>query len=151
MFVEQLSRQLNHNIDQATFVKGWNAIYMDIVPGIDELLESLKEKYRIVALTNTNLTHSKVWKGKYSSTLRYFEKVFSSCEMGTRKPEKHAYTTVLKFLGTTAEETIFLDDNQEYTESAKELGMEAVCVASFDQMVNDLKELLIDDLILQQK
>lgn len=140
-FIEDISQQLNYDFDESTFEKGWNSIYMNTFGGIDNLLATLKENYRLVALTNTNIIHSKEWKRKYKDTLQHFEKVFSSHEIRTRKPETKAFQTVLDYLDLPAQRTIFLDDNEEYVMKAKQLGINAVWVTSYNQMIEGLKKL----------
>lgn len=139
-FMESVSEQLNYKFDYATFEKGWNAIYLNIIRDIDHLLIELKRNYRIVALTNTNSAHALVWPEKYSDNLRHFEKIFSSHEMGIRKPEAKAFQTVLDCLNISAQQTIFLDDKEEYIEGAEQLGINTVLVTSYSQMLNGLKK-----------
>jgi putative hydrolase of the HAD superfamily len=77
-------------------------------------------------LTNTNTIHNRIWRLKYADTLRHFEKIFSSHEIETRKPERESYQIVLDYLNCKPTETIFLDDNLENILGAKNLGMATV-------------------------
>lgn len=137
-FIGSISKQLNYEFDGVAFETGWNEIYMDVISDIDSVLSGLKDRYRLVALTNTNQIHAKVWKGKYADTLRHFEKIFSSYEIGTRKPEAKAFQTVLDYLNLAPEQTVFLDDSPEYINRARGLGINAILVTSYDQMISDL-------------
>jgi putative hydrolase of the HAD superfamily len=120
-FINSVSQQLNYKFEDAAFEKGWNAIYMDTFSNINNLLAELKKHYRLVALTNTNQIHAKVWVEKYSGTLQQFEMVFSSHEIGARKPEAKAFQIVLDYLNLSPEQTIFLDDKAEYINGAKQM------------------------------
>jgi len=140
-FRQYISRQINYNLTELEFEQGWNAIYRDTIDGIDNLLNGLRQSYRIAALTNTNETHSKIWKVKYKETLNLFEKVFSSHEIKTRKPEESAYQNCLDYLGVTPEMVLFLDDKVEYIEGAAKLGIDSILVDSFEQMESDLEGL----------
>lgn len=137
-FRKNISQLLNYNLTVGEFEHGWNAIYGDIIDGLDNLLIGLKKQYRIIALTNTNETHSKFWKVKYKSTLALFEKVFSSHEMKFRKPEFGAYYICLDYLALTPNKVLFLDDKAENIEGARRVGIDSVLITSFNQMVNDL-------------
>ncbi len=90
-----VSKRLDIALPDEDFDKGWCDIYLDTYNGIEILLADLKRHYKLVALTNTNIIHDKVWRVKYADTLEYFEKIFSSPELKTRKPEKKAYQIVL--------------------------------------------------------
>ena len=86
-----ISLQLNFQLTKTQFEDGWNAIYGSTIKGIEDLLNSLKPNYKLIALTNTNITHAPVWREKYRNTLTHFEKVFSSHELKARKSEPESY------------------------------------------------------------
>jgi glucose-1-phosphatase len=141
-FRKQLSEKLGLDISDELFDQGWCSIYLDTYPGIESHLKELKKNYRLIALSNTNSIHEKVWSVKYASVLQHFEKVFSSHHMRTRKPEATCYLRVLKDCNLNVSEVIFLDDNAGNTEGAKKLGIHSVLVSSTDQMITELEEIL---------
>lgn len=55
----------------------------------------------------------------------YFDGIFSSAELGFKKPDEKFYLKVLDLLKTQVEDMIFWDDDEENVESAKKLGMDA--------------------------
>ena len=137
-FRNTVSQRLNFQLSDEEFDACWCNLYLDIYPGIDDLLINLKQHYKLVALTNTNYIHDKVWRKKYAGTLTHFEKIYASHDMGTRKPEAQAYQLVLDYLGCDARETIFLDDNKNNVAGAKQLGIETILVTSFEQLKQEL-------------
>ncbi|HLG04291.1 MAG TPA: HAD family phosphatase [Bacteroidia bacterium] len=128
-------------LSQEEFEQGWNSIYLDIFPGINQLLKSLLKKYRLVSLTNTNSVHAKAWSVLYEEQLALFERIFCSFEIGTRKPEKMAYNIVLEYLRLPAEETLMLDDKPGNIMGAAGAGIKGICVKSTSQMKSDLENL----------
>jgi FMN phosphatase YigB (HAD superfamily) len=44
------------------FDRGWNCIYLDVVPGIESILTELRKHLRLVVLTNTNGIHAPEWR-----------------------------------------------------------------------------------------
>lgn len=141
-FRTEIARRLGLRLTDQAFDEGWCALYLDPYEGINELLSNLKTQYRLVALTNTNSIHAQVWKPKYRDSLRYFDKVFSSYELGARKPEGQAYQSVLDYLGTKPERTVFLDDSPANIAGAAKLGIKTILVESPKQMQADLVKLL---------
>ena len=141
-FRTEVSRRLGLQLTDQAFDEGWCALYLDPYEGVNELLSNLKSQYRLVALTNTNSIHAQVWKPKYEEVLTHFDKVFSSHELGARKPEKQAYQSVLNYLGTKPERAIFLDDSPVNIEGAAQLGIKAILVESPQQMQSDLNQLI---------
>lgn len=138
LFRKNIMNKLEFKISDEEFDNGWNSMYRELVPGIAYLLQELKSTYRLVALTNTNEIHAQTWPILYSSVLGYFEKIFSSHEIGARKPEKKAYETVLNYLGLDPHRIIFFDDNPEFVRAAAEMNIESICVTSFRQMVVEM-------------
>lgn len=138
-FRKAVMQRLDISLPDAGFDAGWCDLYLDAYPGIDALLINLKPHYRLVALTNTNAIHEPVWRQRYASLLSHFEKIFTSHEMGTRKPEALSYKLVLDFLECSADEVLFLDDKEENTRGAEELGISTILVTSFEQMKNELR------------
>jgi putative hydrolase of the HAD superfamily len=141
-FRTEVSRRLGFQLTDQAFDEGWCALYLDPYEGVNEVLSNLKNQYRLVALTNTNSIHAQVWKPKYQESLAHFDKVFSSHELGARKPEKQAYQSVLNYLGTKPERAIFLDDSPVNIEGAAQLGIKAILVESPQQMQRDLNQLI---------
>lgn len=137
-FRAEVSQRLDLKLSDEAFDKGWCDIYLDVYNGIDNLLVDLKRNYKLVALTNTNIIHDRVWKAKYADTLRHFEKVFCSHELKTKKPESKAYQIVLDYLQVKPQQTIFLDDNINNIKGAAELGIGTILVKSQKQMRDEL-------------
>lgn len=139
LFRKDIMNKLELKMSDEDFDNGWNSIYMELVPGIEQLLQELRSTYRLVALTNTNEIHAKKWRILYSSVLEYFEKVFSSHEIGARKPEQKAYETVLNYLGLNPNRTIFFDDNPEFVRAAAAMDITSIRVTSFTQMTDEMR------------
>ena len=139
-FRTMLSQKLNISLTDEDFDKGWCNLYMDAYKDIDNLLISVKRNYKIVALTNTNVIHSKVWPVKYAHVLQHFEKIFSSHEMAKRKPEPKAYKMVLDYLQCKPSEAIFLDDNIDNITGAKKIGIATIWVTSQETMRTELEK-----------
>lgn len=140
-FRHEISKRLDLEINDQEFDKGWCDLYLETYTGIDDLLAALQKNYKLVALTNTNIIHHKVWKIKYAHTLAYFQKIFSSYEIRERKPDQKAFQIVLDYLHVAPHKTVFPDDNIEKINTAKKLGLKTILVTSFEQMTNDLHEI----------
>jgi len=141
-FRKETNEKLGMNLSDKDFDEGLCSLYLDLCEGIDELLDKLKQNYRVIALSNTNSIHKRAWSVKYKDTMRKFEKIFCSNELNTRKPEKEIYTIALSYLQLEPDEVIFLDDNEENIQAAKNLGIKTILVKSPEQMRNELEIIL---------
>ncbi|MCP9757128.1 HAD family phosphatase [Lacihabitans sp. CCS-44] len=123
-----LSYPLNdQEIDQA-----WNALLLDVPKKRLDFLESLKMKYPIYLLSNTNNIHieqcRQYFRTKFGITNfeTIFNETFLSYKMGLWKPEYKIYDAVINKIGLKPQEILFLDDNQDNTDAASDLGIQCI-------------------------
>ena len=118
------------NIPKTDLIKAWNAVLLDFpqrrLDFLTELAQS--QKYRLFLLSNTNDLHIKWVQGSlgdefYSKFKNAFEQFYLSHEINFRKPDVEIYEFVLKENDLIAEETLFVDDLKENTDSADTLGI----------------------------
>lgn len=86
--------------------------------------DDLKPHYKIGLLSNaaTDWLDSlfEPWQ------VELFDEKVLSYQIGTTKPDPRMYQAVIERLGVTAEECVFIDDNQSFCEAAQALGMHTV-------------------------
>jgi glucose-1-phosphatase len=131
-------------ISDEDFDRGWNSIYLDLLPNIESLLLQLKHKTRLLVLTNTNEIHAKEWRVRYSDILKYFEKIFASHEIGARKPSPESFNKILDYLDTTPDRVAFFDDLSDNVEGALSIGISSFVVNSPYEVSEKLKQLGLD-------
>lgn len=121
----------------------WNAMLLGIPKAKLDLLQRLKEQYRVFLLSNTNPIHLEYINFRIlpeaagvNSLDNYFHKSYYSHFMGKRKPEASIFQQVLDENGLAAEETLFLDDNAGNVEGAKKVGLQTVHVTHPDLVLD---------------
>ena len=134
----EFNTQTHLNLSLEEFDRCWNAIYLDAFEGIDELLIHLNKTYRVVALSNTNILHTNDWLIRYKDTVKHFEKIFASNEIGARKPDNEAFQIVLDYLEMQPHEVIFIDDNFKNIQGAEAMGIKTIHVCSYPLMLIEL-------------
>ena len=77
-----------------------------------------------------------------------FHAIVISGEVGMRKPDREIFEHTLDLLGTTAEETVFVDDLLANVRAAAGFGLIGVHHTSYDETVTELEALF--DLPLRQ-
>ena len=136
-FVAQLSRILALHMDYAEFCKLWSSIFTDpLVP--EAMLEGLAARYRLVLLSNTNVTHFETIRENYRM-LRHFHDRILSYEVHAMKPRREIFQAALDRCGCRPEECFYTDDIAAYVEAAQRLGMDAVQFESLPQLERELK------------
>ncbi len=130
VYFAALRSSLRIDVPDAVLVRGWNAIYVDEVPGIREILRAAAERLPLYAFTNSNPTHYAFCSARYADVLKSFRKVFVSSELGVRKPERAAFEAIGVAIGVPLERILFFDDPPVNVEGARTIGMPAVLVRS---------------------
>ena len=133
---------LGTQLSDEEFDRGWNRIYLDVVPGIESMLTELRKYLRLVVLTNTNGIHAPEWRIRYSEILAHFEKIFASHEIGARKPGAEAFQIVLDHLKVNPDRVVFIDDRLENVRGAEAVGIKGIAVPTPSEVVENLQPLL---------
>lgn len=124
-------------------VAAWNAMILEFPIENLELLLSLKQKYRIFLLSNTNEIHIQKLHRTLSQTVSedtlvpYFERVYYSSDLNLRKPELEIFEKVCNDNGLERSKTVFIDDTLQHIEGAKKAGLQTI---HFQKGARHLKE-----------
>ncbi|MBR9920413.1 MAG: HAD family phosphatase [Bacteroidetes bacterium] len=129
-FIRGFREILGQNIPAKEIIRIWNALLAGITKERFELLENLRNDYRVFLLSNTNYTHIQ-WVYKYLKETwnitdwdnRFFDKPYYSHEINLRKPDREIYEYVLRDSNMNPSETLFIDDNKQNVLAAAELGI----------------------------
>jgi putative hydrolase of the HAD superfamily len=150
-FFFELKKSLKKPVTETQLLFAWNAMLLDFPGHRLELLNQLKQRYRIFLLSNTNETHINRFEKDlfqqhgYENLEPFFEKVYYSCRIGMRKPDREIFDFVLKENSLIASETIFIDDSPQHIEGALKAGIKAHLLSK----EKDIKS-LIEQLYLLQ-
>jgi glucose-1-phosphatase len=129
-YFASLRTSLGIDLTDAQFLEGWNAIFIDEVPGIAALLARASERLRLYAFTNTNPAHAACWSQRFSGALKTFRKIFVSSSIGLRKPDPKAFDFVVREIGVPANRIVFFDDSPANVDGARACGLQTVLVNS---------------------
>ena len=109
--------------------KAWISMLGEVPPYKLELLLSLRKRFNLFLLSNTNELHwewaeqnSFTYKG-YKHAEEYFDKVYLSYKLHLQKPDIAIYEHVLADAGIRADETFFIDDSLVNCKAAETLGI----------------------------
>jgi len=106
-----------------------------------EFLKTLKGKYKLIILSNTNKIHIDFLKRKFPEIF-FFDSYLLSFEIGSRKPEEETFRKVVEQAGCKPEECLYIDDVREFTDAAKKQGMETIHYRSFPQFKQDFQNII---------
>jgi putative hydrolase of the HAD superfamily len=105
-----------------------------------KLVHELSTHYRIGMLSNI----SGDWLNQLFTPdeIALFDAVALSYKTGYAKPHQKAYEIIAQRLGCSAEECVFIDDQQSFVQAAVESGMHGILFKSHAQLLQELGLLL---------
>jgi FMN phosphatase YigB (HAD superfamily) len=137
-FVKQLSALLELKTSYEEFCSIWSSIFLPETLIPESLLVALKQRYRLLLLSNTNAIHFEMVSKNYP-LLRHFDHHVLSHKVGALKPSPLIYQEALKHAECRPEECFFTDDIPAYVEGAREQGIDAVQFQGVELLEKELK------------
>ncbi|NQU99094.1 HAD family phosphatase [Candidatus Woesearchaeota archaeon] len=108
----------------------------EFYPEMLELTNNLRKKIPTVCFTNYNKDH---WDKVHDKVKDYFDEVFVSYQLKTRKPSQEGFKIIMKKYDVKPEETIFIDDSIKNVEQAAEIGIKAIQFKNKEQLLEELE------------
>jgi FMN phosphatase YigB (HAD superfamily) len=147
-FRDVIRQTLSYPLNDQEIDEAWNALFIEVPAERIAFLESLRYRVPIYLLSNTNSIHIEYclhyFRQKFNlpDFRSLFEKAFLSYEMGLWKPDYAIYHQVIEEVGFAAEEILFIDDNPDNVDAARDLGIQAVLISPQDSFTDLLPALL---------
>lgn len=146
-FFNELKRLIRYPGPTEDLMLAWNAMLLNVPEERLDVLVEMKHNYNTYLLSNTCEPHIEAFERELHDEhgIRnfndYFDKVYYSCRIGLRKPNKDIFELVLNDNGLKAEETVFIDDSPQHVKAAGELGINAFLLQKNLEIGDLLKQL----------
>ena len=137
-FVKELCGILDLNCSFEEFRDIWGAIFLPETLIPEQMIASLRERYRLLVLSNTNALHFPLVQDAYP-ILGLFHDHILSFRVGAMKPSPKIYQAASDAAGCKPEECFFTDDIPAYVEAARQHGIDAVQFESSEQIQRELR------------
>lgn len=133
----RLKERLHEKVDQC--MDHWHEYCMWPIPGMEELVCSLKDKgYGLYLCSNASIRLLDCYQTVIPG-IRYFDGIMFSAQVKCIKPQKEIYRTLFDRFHLRPQECFFIDDSEVNIEGARDCGMDGYC---FDGDVMALKKVL---------
>ena len=129
-YYRALRSELGIDLSDAQFTDGWQRVFGPEYPGVIDAIRTLAPRIPQYLLSNTNHTHYEFFRERYATALAPLRRMFVSCEMDARKPERAAFEQVSREIGVPLGRIFFLDDTAENIDGARAAGMKAALIRS---------------------
>ncbi|MCK9179266.1 MAG: HAD family phosphatase [Bacteroides sp.] len=144
-------RNLSMLIDKELAFEEVKNAWLAFIAGLDEskldYIESLKNKYNLYILSNTNpFIQSWAQSSDFSSKERplndYFKKIYASYEMGYIKPNRKIFELMVEDAHLIPSETLFIDDGESNITIAKEMGFKTYLAKNKEDWRDSISKIL---------
>jgi epoxide hydrolase-like predicted phosphatase len=142
-FLKEIKRHTRYTGPTKDLLLAWNAMLLDVPEERLDALVEMKHNYNTYLLSNTCEPHIEAFEKDLHDEHGiknfddYFDKVYYSCRIGMRKPDKEIFEFVLSQNNLKPEETVFIDDSPQHVKGAGECGINAFLLQK-NMSVNDL-------------
>ncbi|HEY8133243.1 MAG TPA: HAD family phosphatase [Thermoanaerobaculia bacterium] len=103
----------------------WSDFFDGTLPGIEDLLSRLRQKYRIAFLSNSNEVHAEVIPRKFGSLFEKDDRMIFSHRFHCAKPDPEMFQRALEIVGALPHQAVLVDDLLENVLAARSVGMTA--------------------------
>jgi glucose-1-phosphatase len=137
-FKDGLRLLSNVNLSDKAIDDAWNAMLLDFPKHRVDLLQKVRNNYKTFLLSNTNELHIPAFENliekEYgiSDFSSLFDKLYYSCRVQMRKPDKEIFELVIQENNLNPQETLFIDDSIQHVQGAQSVGLNAVHLHQID-------------------
>jgi HAD superfamily hydrolase (TIGR01509 family) len=124
----------------------WSDFFDGTIAGSEDLLERIREKYRVAFLSNSNEVHAEVIPQRFPSLFQKDDRFVFSHRFRAAKPDPEIFRRALEVLGALPQNVVFVDDLLENVLAARVEGMTSIQFLDAQQ----LKQELVREGLLQE-
>ncbi|MEM5777449.1 MAG: HAD family phosphatase [Candidatus Aenigmatarchaeota archaeon] len=133
----EIKRITRYNFSERDLKKQIIDLNKPIKPVI-EILEKLKNRYKLCLLTNNNSWLDEI--NEKHRFYQYFDVIINSYNVKVAKPNRKIFEIALSKLKFKPNECIFIDDKKENVLAAEEYGINSIKYKNPKQLIKDLKK-----------
>jgi len=138
-FYEFLCDRAGYRGSIRDFHRVWSDFFDGTMPGIEDLLDRIRERHRVAFLSNSNEVHAELIPKQFAGLFHKDDPFVFSHRLKVAKPDPDIFRLALKSIGATAQNTIFIDDLLENVLAARAIGMRAFQFSDARSLTNELE------------
>lgn len=140
-FWDKVKNILKINADNNKLNKIWVESYA-LIQGTIKLIKKLRKKgIKLYYLSDNVKERVEYLQAKFNFLENFIDGIFSNEAHATKKDGTKVFKLILEKTRDKPKNVVYIDDKEEYVETAKRLGMNAICFKSPEQLGEELKNL----------
>ena len=116
----------------------WSDFFDGPLPGMEDLLERVREKYRVAFLSNSNEVHAELIPKRFGSLFRKDDRFIFSHRFKVAKPDPEMFRRTLEVIGALPQNVVFIDDLLENVLAARTLGIHSFQFVDAETLTREL-------------
>jgi glucose-1-phosphatase len=101
----------------------WSNFFDGPIPGMEDLLERIRQKYRVAFLSNSNEVHAEVIPRQFAALFSNDDRFIFSHRFKAAKPDPEIFHRSLELMGAQPQNVVFVDDLIENVLAAQTIGI----------------------------
>ena len=138
-FYDYLRERAEYRGSLGDLQKTWSDFFDGAMPGIEDVLERVRQRYRVAFLSNSNEVHADVIPRQYAALFRPDDRFIFSHRFKTAKPDPQMFRRALEVIGALPQHAIFVDDAMENVIAARSIGMKAYQFRDSPTLLSELQ------------
>jgi HAD superfamily hydrolase (TIGR01509 family) len=124
-FYEHLADKSGYRGSIRDFHVVWSDFFDGPIPGIEDLLDRVRAKYRVAFLSNSNEVHAELIPKQFPTLFRKDDRFVFSHRFKVAKPDPEMFRRALEVIGALPQHVVFVDDLIENVVAARSIGIQA--------------------------
>lgn len=117
----------------------WSDFFDGPMPGMEDLLERVRARYRVAFLSNSNEVHAEVIPQNFPTLFRRDDRFIFSYRFRVAKPDPEMFRRALEVIGALPHQAVLIDDLLENVLGARAVGMKAYQYRDTPSLVRELE------------
>ena len=116
----------------------WTDFFDGPIVGVEELLDRVREKYRVAFLSNSNEVHAELIPRKFAALFKKDDRFVFSHRFRVAKPDPEMFRRALEVIGALPQNVVFIDDLIENVLAARSVGLRSFQFIDAEQLTREL-------------
>ena len=138
-FYDFICTHTGYRESQRRFREVWTDFFDGTIPGVEALLERVRDRYRVAFLSNSNEVHAEVIPKQFSTLFRKEDRFIFSHRFKVAKPDPEIFRRALEIVGALPQHVVFVDDLVENVIAARSVGLQAFQFIDVDSLTSQLE------------
>lgn len=139
-FYEHLCDRAGYRGTMRDFQTLWSDFFDGPIPGVEELLERVRERYRVAFLSNSNEVHAEVIPRLFGALFHREDRFIFSHRFRVAKPDPEMFRRALEVIGALPQHVVFVDDLIENVLAARSVGLRSFQFRDAETLERELVE-----------